>query len=470
MNSVNKSQTSLFSEDQKNLNKNEASNAPLNLLNVKGKSVIADFNGGQMSSDAGLLLLREVEQQLGIINSLTDVIYDARDARYVKHSVKEMMMQRVSQIASGYEDADDCDELRKDPIFKMFADRLPETDADLASQPTMSRFENSISKTNLYRLAKVFADKFISSYEKAPKIIVLDFDDTEDKVYGNQQLALFNNYFKEYCYMPLHVYEGLSGNLITTILKPGKRSKGKEMFAIVKRLINYIRRQWPNTILVFRGDSHFAYPEIMEWIDEQKNVFFVTGLTGNSRLNGFIESHVERAKMLYKLYKNKVCLYHSFYYKADSWDKNRRVIVKVEILADGTLNVRYVVTNMEKAKAKQLYTKIYCARGEAELYIKEHKLYLKSDRTSCHRFVANQFRLFLHSAAYVLLHALKTNILRHTQWANATIDTIRMRLLKIGARVRQLKTRVKVELPTSYPLKETLINSFQIFETLRQIA
>ena len=248
MNSVNKSQTSLYIEDHKDMNKNTASNIPLHLLTVKGKSVIADFDGGQMSSDAGLLLLREVEQQLGIINSLTDVIYDARDARYVKHSIKEMMMQRVSQIASGYEDADDCDELRKDPIFKMFVNRLPETDADLASQPTMSRFENSISKTNLYRLAQVFADKFISSYEKAPKIIVLDFDDTEDKVYGNQQLALFNNYFKEYCYMPLHVYEGLSGKLITTILKPGKRSKGKEMFAIVKRLINYIRCQWPSLI------------------------------------------------------------------------------------------------------------------------------------------------------------------------------------------------------------------------------
>ena len=270
--------------------------------------------------------------------------------------------------------------------------------------------------------------------------------------------------------MPLHVYEGLSGKLITTILKPGKRSTGEAMLAIVKRLISYIRSHWANTIIVFRGDSHFAYLQLMEWIDEQKKVLFVTGLTGNSRLKGLAESLIERAKILYKLNKNKVILYHSFYYKADSWNKLRRVIVKVEILADGTLNVRYVVTNMEKAKAKQLYTKIYCARGEAELYIKEHKLYLKSDRTSCHRFVANQFRLFLHSAAYVLLHALKTNILRHTQWANATIDTIRMRLLKIGARVRQLKTRVKVELPTSYPLKDTLTKSFQIFETLRQIA
>ena len=232
-------------------------------------------------------------------------------------------------------------------------------------------------------------------------------------------------------------------------------------------MINYIRCQWFDTIIVFRGDFHFAYPEIMEWLDEQKNVFFVTGLTGNSRLKGLTKSLIERVKKLYKLNKNKVCLGHSCYYKADSWDKHRRVIVKVEILADGILNVRYVVTNMKHAKAKQLYTKIYCVRGEAELFIKEHKLYLKSDRTSYHRFVANQFRLFLHSAAYVLLHALQTNILGHTQWENATIDTI---LLKIGARVRQLKIRIKVELPTNYPLKETLTKSLQIFETLRQIA
>jgi len=470
MNSVKETQASLFIENQITLNENKASNTPLNLLEVNHKSVRLNFDGGQMSSDAGLLLLREVEQQTGIVHSLADVIQDRRDARYVKHSILDLMMQRVSQVASGYEDADDCDELRKDPIFKMFADRLPETDADLASQPTMSRFENSISKTNLYRLAKIFVDKFISSYEKAPKIIVLDFDDTEDKVHGDQQLALFNNYFKEYCFMPLHVYEGLSGKLITTILKPGKRSTGKGMLAIVKRLISYIRSYWPNTIIVFRGDSHFGYREVMEWIDEQKKIFFVTGLTGNSILKKLTESLIERAKKLYKLNNNKVSLYHSFYYKADSWNKHRRVIVKVEILDDGTLNIRYVVTNMEHAKAKQLYTKIYCARGEAELYIKEHKLYLKSDRTSCHRFVANQFRLFLHSAAYVLLHALKANILRNTQWANATIDTIRIRLLKIGARVRQLKTRINVDLPTSYPLKETLTKSFQIFEILRQIA
>ena len=442
---------------------------PLKLAEVNSQPVIVDFDGGQLSSDGGLLLLREVEQQIGIIKSLTEVIHDARDARYVKHTIMDLMMQRVSQIAAGYEDADDCDDLRCDPIIKMCADRSPETDDDLASQPTMSRFENSITRTYLYRLAKVFVDNFIASYDNEPKIIVLDFDDTEDKVHGDQQLALFNKYYDEYCFMPLHVYEGLSGKLITTILKPGKRANGKTMLAIIKRLISYIRCHWPNTIVIFRGDSHFTYPEIMEWIDEQQNVYFNTGLTANSRLGAMVESHIEQVKKLYNLRKHKVSLYHSFYYKANSWNRYRRVIAKIEILADGVLNVRYIVTDMEQAKAKTLYRDIYCARGNAELYIKDHKLYLKSDRTSCHRFAANQFRLLLHSAAYVLIHALKTNVLKHTPWVNATIATIRLRLLKIGVRVRQLKTRIKVELPSCYPLKETLTKSFQMFEILRQV-
>ena len=181
----------------------------------------------------------------------------------------------------------------------------------------MSRFENSITRSYLYRLAKVFVDNFISSYDNEPKIIVLDFDDTEDKAHGDQQLALFNKYFNEYCFMPLHVYEGLSGKLITTILKPGKRANGKTMLAIVKRLISYIRCYWPNTIIIFRGDSHFTYPEVMEWIDGQQNVYFNTGLTANSRLEALVQSHIERAKKLYNLHNNKVSLYHSFYYDKD---------------------------------------------------------------------------------------------------------------------------------------------------------
>ena len=440
----------------------------IKLADVNGKSVRVDFEGGELTSDAGLLLLKGAEQEVGIIESLSDIIVDQRDQRYVQHTIQDMMTQRVGQIAAGYEDANDCNELRGDPILKILADRNPETDNDLASQPTMSRFENAISIKDIYRIAYAFGEKFIESYEKEPKVIIIDFDDTEDKAYGNHQLALFNAYFNDTCYMPLHVYEGLSGKLITTILKPGQRMTGKQTLAIVKRIIKKLREHWPNTIILYRGDCHFTYPETMEWIDGQDNVQFVSGLTSNAVLRRLAQSTIERAFRLYEHCQRKVVLFHSVRYKAKSWNKYRRVIIKVEVSSEGK-SVRFIVTDMEQAKAKALYQDIYCGRGNAELYIKDHKLYLKSDRTSCNRFEANQFRLFLHSAAYVLIHALKTNILKNTQWANATIDTIRLRLFKIGARVRELKTRIKIELPSSYPQKETLRRSFRIFELLSPI-
>jgi hypothetical protein len=443
----------------------QSSSSIIQLPEVNGKPIFIDFEGGALSSDAGILLLKGVEQEIGLIKSLADVIEDQRDQRYVQHTIEELMLQRVGQIAAGYEDADDCDQLRGDPIFKLFAGRNSESDENLGSQPTMSRFENAISIKDIYRIAYAFGEKFIESYEQEPKVIILDFDDTEDKTYGNQQLALFNGYFNDTCYMPLHVYEGLSGKLITTILKPGQRMTGKQTLSIVKRIIKKLREHWSNTIIVFRGDCHFTSPEVMEWIDDQDNVKFVSGLTSNAVLKKLAQPIVERAFRLYEHCQRKVVLFHSVRYKAKSWNKYRRVIIKVEVSSEGK-SVRFIVTDMEQAKAKALYQDIYCGRGTAELYIKDHKLYLKSDRTSCNRFEANQFRLFLHSAAYVLIHALKNNILKHTQWANATIETIRLRLFKIGARVRELKTRIKIELPTSYPLKETLRRSFQIFELL----
>ena len=400
---------------------------------------------------------------------MSQAIIDQRDVRYTKHPIVDLLLQRVGQIACGYEDADDCDELRHDPVFKMFAGRPPQSGDDLASQPTQSRFENSIKQSHLYQLAHAFVDCFIQSYEKAPEVIVLDFDDTEDKVHGGQQLALFNGYFNNHCFMPLHIYEGLSGKLITTLLRPGKRCSGKEVISILKRLIKKLRQVWPDTLIIFRGDSHFASPEVFEWIESQDNVDFVTGLSGNEALQKLVRLVVTNAKKRYEELQTPIKLFHSFSYQAESWAKPYRVILKLEINEKGK-NLRFIVTSLQAAKATVLYKDIYCARGKAEQYIKEHKLYLKSDRTSCSRFTANQFRLLLHSAAYVLMHALRANILQHTQWANATFETIRLRLFKIGTRVRELKTRIKVEFPASCPVKNDLTRYFRIFEVLRSSA
>ena len=440
---------------------------PMELSPVKGKTIIADFDGGNISSDAGLIILKEVEKNIGIIKAIEAALTDKRDLRYVEHQYAEMLSQRVFQIASGYEDANDCNSLRDDPILKLCTDKLPLSDTPLASQPTMSRFENTPSRVELYKVAQAMVHNFIDSYTEEPKLMVLDFDDTDNITYGNQQLALFNGYYGETCYMPLHIYEGISGNLILTILKP-RRLKGKEILSILKRLIALIRSRFKKTIIIFRGDSHFASPEVMEFSNTQKKMLFVTGLTTKPVLEKQIQAVVDSVKKQYEAKGEVVRQYYSFQYQAGSWSKPMRVVAKIEMNdKSNNPNVRFIVTNAMNARAKILYEQVYSARGNAELFIKDHKLYLKSDRTSCNRFEANQFRLFLHSAAYVLLHSLQHSVLRGTEFANATMQTIQLKLLKIGARVKELKTRVKIEFSSSFAHQIIFRNVCSIFECLR---
>ena len=437
----------------------------LPLSNLGGKRIELNFQGGALSSDGGILMLREMERQLGILNRMTGCIVDGRDSRYVKQSVLDMLSQRCYQVVAGWEDGDDCDSLRDDPIYKMSVGRRPLEDEPLASQPTISRFENSLSRKELYRIGESFIDNFISSYSKSPSVVVLDFDDTVDVVHGGQQLSLFNGFYKERCYLPLHVYEGLSGKLITTILKPGKRSSGREILSVLKRIVKKLRAQWPHTIIVFRGDSHCNSPLLHDWITSQENVYFITGLTGYAVLVEHCKMVRQRVKQLYQSKQKAVKLFYSFYYRASSWKKAQRVVAVIE-RNEGGENIRFVVTNMYAAKSRALYQQIYCSRGNMENMIKEHKLYLKSDRTSCHRFEANQLRLFIHSAAYVLLHGLRTHLLQYTQFAKASFETIRLKILKIGAQVYELKTRIKVQLPASYPHKDVLERCCGIFAVL----
>ena len=444
----------------------QGSGPELTLAAAKHKPVSLSFHNAQVSSDGGLLVLREIEKHVGVVAAFANTIRDRRHSSYVDHSLYELLAQRIGQIACGYEDANDSDALRSDPVFKLFAGRLPECDPDLASQPTMTRFENSTSRTTLYRLARTLMDVFIRSYERSPEIVVLDLDDTDDVVHGTQQLRLFNDYVDEYCFQPLHVYEGLSGKLITTILRPGKRPTGKEVLAILKRLVTYLRCSWPETIIAVRADSHFTAPEVLAWCDAQPDVHVVLGLSKNKRLQKAMATTRASAKKLYERNGRPVRLFHSFLYAADSWHRLYRVIGKVEYSAQGE-NLRFIVTDIKGAGAQTLYRDVYCARGVAELYIKDHKRYLKSDRTSCHRFEANQFRLFLHSAAYVLMHALRDQLLRTRMWRRATFETLRLRLLKIGTRVQELKTRIKIEWPLSHPDREILTTRLQLMATLR---
>ena len=430
---------------------------------VKSKKVAIDFQGGSITSDAGVLLLSETESKVSIISGLSKCIHDSRRFSSITHSVNDLMTQRIFQISCGYEDGNDCNSLRNDPAMKIAVGRFPETDDDLASQPTISRLENMITRTELYRMAKVFLDQFLASYSEPPEIIVLDFDDTDDTVHGQQQLALFNGYHQETCYQPLHVYEGFSGKLIATILRPGNRPNGKEIVAYVKRIVRHIRQQWPNTVIVYRGDSHYSVKEVFAYLVEQQDCYSVTGLTGNPVLLKRVESLIEEVKPQQAGYKR----YQSFDYQAKSWKYPRKVVAKVEITEKGLLNIRFISTEMISVEAKVLYENIYCARGNDELYIKEHKTYTKSDRTSCHRFLANQFRLFLHSAAYVLLHSLRANLLPGNSLAKATFETMRLKLLKIGARIIERKTKISVHLPTACPYQGILSKCLAIFAHLR---
>jgi len=461
-----------MSKDIKSINTEHISESEIfsstlfTLSPVCKKPIEMSFSAEKISSDGGLLLLREIETRNGILQSITNCIQEDRRPGYVKHSISSMLTQRVFQIAAGYEDANDCDTLRNDMILKICAEVLPESGNFLSSQPTMSRFENSLSRSELYKIAVAFVDNFIQSYSQEPTVIILDADDTNSNTYGAQQLTIFNNYYGEYCYMPLHIYEGQSGKLITTILKPGRRSKTADVFSILQRIITHLRKVWKNTMIIVRGDSHFCSKELMAWTMKQDKVHFLTGLTGNKLLNDLASITINSAEKQFKSTGKLVKRYHSFDYAAGSWNGPQRVIVKVEVSEKG-INIRYVVTDIRCVRTKALYEHGYCARGQMELYIKESKTHLLSDRMSCSRFEANQFRLFMHSAAYILLHALREKMLQETEYANATMKTIRLRLIKVATYVKEIKTRIKIEFPKQFPDMEVIANCLRKFNGLR---
>ena len=439
--------------------------SPLHLAPVEGKATLVDFEGGRLSSDAGLVLLNDPDEQIGLTRDLAAVLRDRRDPRRIDLTLHDLLKQRVGQLAAGYEEANDANTLRHDPIFTVRLGRLPESGPPLASQPTISRFENRVSRPELYRLARGFVEQFIASYERPPKLIVLDVDDTEDPAHGEQEHIRYDGYYGGYCFLPLHVYEGLSGRLITTVFK-AKRFTGQQMLSVLKRLIKHLRQAWPDTLIVFRGDSHFASPEGMPWSEAPANLHYVTGLTSNHVWQQLAHEVVEQAKRAYGRDGGKVPRFHSTRYQAGTWFCPRRVVIKVEVSAQG-VNTRFVGSDMEHPGAKILYRQLSCARGQAEKEIKDHKRDLKSDRTSCHRFAANQFRLLLHAAAYVLLDTFRREVWKDTSGAYATMATSQLRILTLGARVQEVTHRRKISLPSSCPVAPVLRRRLTLLACVR---
>ena len=420
---------------------------------LKGKKVQADFDGGTVTSDAGALLLRAVDRHTGLVDRLVGALRDWRDPRYIVHALGDLVRQRLFQIALGYEDADDADALRCDPALKTACERLPMTGADLASQPTLSRLENKVSRPQLLRLAYALGDAFIASFPTPPRQLLLDLDDTDDPVHGAQQLALFNAHYGEYCYQPLHVYDGLTGRLITTVLRPGATPKGEDIVKILQRVVARLRRAWPQVQILVRGDSHFSAPEVHAFCRDH-GLWFILGQGTNPTLRAAVAPTLAQAQALLAAapQPQTIRLFTQFDYQARTWAQPLRVVAKVEVSPLGD-NVRFVVTNCRTGRPSFLYGQGYAGRGAMENYIKNHKTFLHSDRTSCHRFEANQFRLLLHSAAYMLLRSLQELFLYGTQLQQAYFDTLQQRLLKVGARVVERATVIRFHLPTSFPLQ-----------------
>ncbi len=427
----------------------EDTHLPFDLPAVARKKVSVAFDGGLLSSDGGVLLLRGVEKRLSLAKRLAGSLKDRRDPDSIVHPLEEMLRLRMFAIAAGYEDANDCTTLRHDPVFKMAVGHAPESGDALCSQPTLSRLENAPSKIEIARLMGAMVDLFCDSFRRAPASITLDIDDTFDAVHGGQQLSLFNAHYDERCFLPIHIYEAGSGKPVAAILRQGKTPDGVEVRAVIKHVTRRIRRHWPKTRICWRGDSHYGRPEAMEWC-ENNGVDYVFGLAGNDVLHKRIRAVVDdlcvrRAEAG----KDKLRTWTELRYAAKSWTKERRVVARLEATTKG-FDARYVVTTLSDS-AERLYETLYCARGQAENFIKLHKAQLASDRTSCRSPRANQFRLILHTAAYWLLLTLRAAAPRHSFWKTAEFATLRLRLLKIAARVVEGAARIRVWLPTACP-------------------
>jgi hypothetical protein len=425
---------------------------------VGGKPVRVAFDGGRLTSDAGVLLLAEVERRLGIAERLAHCLEDPRDPAAVRHSFAEMIRFRALLIACGYPDANDCDALRRDPAFKMAVGRLPDSGADLCSQPTISRLENLPGPIALKRMMAAMIDLFCDSFAQVPERIVLDIDDTEDAVHGAQQLALFNAHYDGHCFLPIHIYEAGSGKPVAIFLRPGKTPDGIEVACVLRHVIRQIRARWPRVQILIRGDSHYGRIEAIT-LCERYGVGYIFGLAGNRVLLRKIADLAEDVAIRrLDASTEKVRRHGEVDYAAKAWPAQpksivRRVIARVEAGPLGT-DTRFIITNLA-GTLDHLYEDVYCARGQAENLIKAHKLHLASDRTSCTRATANQFRLLVHTAAYWLMFTLRGLAPKLSFWRDAQFDIIRGNLLKVAARVTEMATRIKVALPTVYPYQDS---------------
>jgi hypothetical protein len=412
-----------------------------------GQPIDASFDLGSLTSDGGLLWLQAADDALGLCASLAGVIPDWRRSS-VRHSLETLVRQRVFQIACGYEDQDDADTLRHDPLLKLVCGRRLQDDPDLASQPTLSRLENHIDRRACYDLAHLLVQLYVEerSARNIPDHILLDFDSTDDPTHGAQEGSRYHGYFRQHMLHPLLIFDGATDQLICAILRPGNAHAGRGSVAILRRLVSLLRAAWPNVAIEIRGDSGFALPALYAYCEEH-GITYTIGLIPNSRLEAVAAPLLADARQQQTDTGEKVRLAGETRYAADSWSHLRRVVYKAEALPKGP-NTRFIVTTRSDAPLP-LYN-WYVRRGEPELWIKDFKRACFADRLSDHRFFANQFRLILHTAAYRLLDLLR-RWLTDLGLARLQLDTLRLRLIKIAGWVRQRLAHIRVHLASSHP-------------------
>lgn len=442
----------------------------IHLPSIKKKQIEADVSGMSLSSFGGIALLRNEESRLGLSRQIASCINDTRRDYLVRHPLHEILMTRIFQICMGYEDVNDCDRTRKDPMMCLGV--AGDIDSELCSSATMCRFENMVTEDDLLAIQELFLHLFIQSYEgKAPGHIILDCDDTNVDTYGGQQLTLFNSYYDSYCYMPLLIFEGHSGKMILPLLRPGRRNKTANIADTLVWVIEVLREAWPETVIMVRGDSHFCSHEFMDWASDpgHRRVLFITGLSANNRLlsENVTKELLTEAWHDYNLYGMPVRKYGHFYYKAGSWLFPQKVVVKAEITAKGEQNVRFIVSNIRSVDDSGLYETTYCGRGKDELYIRQFKEAVNGDRLSCHTFNANRLRIFIHAAAYILLHSIRERALRGTELENANLLTIRERLLLTAVCVRASRRKVILDYPRHNPMRIVLRQALLFYGQLR---
>jgi Transposase DDE domain group 1 len=443
------------------------------------REVTARFDAPAITSDAGGLLLRELDSRFGFIKQFAQCFDDYRSPKFTVHSLEELLSQRIFGIALGYEDLNDHEDLRHDPLFAVAVgknDPSPPDGFALAGKSTLNRLElTPVGANQDSRYKKVvarhrdiedfFVNAFLQVHTKPPKRIVLDLDATDDPLHGHQSGRFFHGYYKCYCYLPLYIFCG--SHLLCAKLRPADIDAAAGSVKQLDRIVKQIRAKWPGVEIVIRGDSGFCRENIMSWC-ESSDVGFVLGLPKNRRLERILGKELHEAKQQFEATGNAARVYKDFSYQTKkSWSRERRVIGKAEHLAKGQ-NPRFVVTNLSAKAfdAPTLYEKEYCARGDMENRIKEQQLYLFADRTSASTMRANQLRLWLSSVAYVLVNTLREVGLKGTQFAKAQCHTIRLKLFKIGAAIRITVRKVWVSLSTSYPYAETFMRVLDNLQSL----